>query len=167
MSICKVYFTFSKNNFTMYKQLLLPSKYSFIEYFLFIPAAIAHLFFTKYNSDQLWRVKFPVIVNDEILKTAVYFKFTEVPLFNTIFGILALTGLVFIAFAKVKHEDEYTNSLRLNSWQWSVLINCFLLLFCFLFIYGLPFFAVMFYNMYSILLIFIIRFKYLLYKNNK
>ena len=151
----------------MYKQLLLPSKYSILGYCLFIPSAIVHLFFTKFNSDQLWRIKLPVIINDEILGPAQYFKFTEVPLFNTIVGVLALTGLIFIAFAKTKSEDEYTNALRLNSWQWSVVINCILLLFCFLFMYGFAFLYVMVYNMYSILILFIIRFKYLLYKNDK
>ena len=40
------------------------------------------------------------------------------------------------------------------------------LLFCILFIYGLPFFNIMVYNMFTLLLIFIIRFHWMLFQNN-
>ena len=151
----------------MKKQPLLPSKYAAIGYLLFVAAAAAHIFLNQYVSDQTWKIQFPVIMSKEFLGDETYFSLAEVPMYYTVIGASALIGLAIIAFSKVKGEDEYTHSLRLNSWLWSIIINCVLLLICYLFIYGIAFLSVLVYNMYSTLIIFIIRFRYLLYRNKK
>ena len=48
-----------------------------------------------------------------------------------------------------------------------VKINYILLLLAFLFVYGTDFLIVMIYNMFTVLIIFIVRFNYILYKNSK
>ena len=81
---------------------------------------------------------------------------------------IALTGLIvslfFIAFAREKNEDEFITHNRLESWQWAVLINYILLLLATWLVHGFHFIDVMMYNMLTILIIFIIRFHYVLYK---
>jgi hypothetical protein len=82
---------------------------------------------------------------------------------------LALTGIIigllFIAFAKEKQEDEFINKLRLESLQWALLFNYTLLLIATWLVHGLAYIDVMMYNMLTILLFFIIRFHVVLFKN--
>ena len=67
-------------------------------------------------------------------------------------------GLLFLAFSRLKNEDEYTNHLRLTSLQWAVIINYTLLIIFTWVLYGTAFLAVPLYNMLTVLLIFIVRF---------
>lgn len=106
------------------------------------------------------------IVGAEFLKTTEYFAFIKVNLTLTIVGVFFILGGIFVAFAKQKTEDEFIMKLRLLSFQWAILINYSLLLLCFIFIYDLAFLSVMVYNMFTVLILFIIRFHYLLYKFN-
>jgi disulfide bond formation protein DsbB len=84
---------------------------------------------------------------------------------------IVLTGLIvsllMIAFARLKDEDEYIHFLRLESWQWAVIVNFILLLAAIWIFYGESFFDVMVYNMLTIPLLFIIRLHYLLFRSKK
>jgi hypothetical protein len=77
-----------------------------------------------------------------------------------------ILGLLFIAFAKEKREDEFISRTRLESWQWAVLINYILLLLATWAVHGLAYIDVMMYNMLTIPIIFIVRFHYVMYKTN-
>ena len=81
---------------------------------------------------------------------------------------IALTGIIvslfFIAFAREKNEDEFITHTRLESWQWAVLTNYILLMIATWVVHGFHYIDVMMYNMLTILIIFIIRFHYVLYK---
>jgi uncharacterized membrane protein len=70
-----------------------------------------------------------------------------------------------IMFSKERAEDEFIQSLRMNALMWSILVHFVLLMIAFLGVYGVPFLGVVFYNTYTVLVIFILRFYYLLYKN--
>lgn len=83
---------------------------------------------------------------------------------DEVIGILCLIGLIFIGFSKEKNEDEFVQKIRLNSLKWAVIVNYSLLLFAMIFIYGILFFNIMLYNMFTVLIIYIVRFKYLLFK---
>jgi hypothetical protein len=48
-----------------------------------------------------------------------------------------------------------------------VLLNYVLLIICFVFVYGFSFLNVMIYNMFTVLILFIIRFNYILYRSSK
>lgn len=76
-----------------------------------------------------------------------------------------IVGMLLVAFSREKTEDEYINKVRLESLQLSVLINYLLLIICILVFYDMNFFSVMVYNMFTTLLIFIIRFNFLIYRN--
>jgi len=84
---------------------------------------------------------------------------------------LALTGIIvgllFIAFAREKTEDEYIAQTRLESLKWAVLINYILLLVATWLVHGFAYIDVMMYNMLTVLIIFIIRFNYVLNSSKK
>ncbi|HET9279217.1 MAG TPA: hypothetical protein VFN95_13560 [Flavitalea sp.] len=77
-----------------------------------------------------------------------------------------ILGLLFIAFAKAKREDEFISRTRLESWQWAVLFNYILLLLATWAVHGVAYIDVMMYNMLTIPIIFIVRFHYVMYKTN-
>lgn len=87
------------------------------------------------------------------------------PLLGTIVLIGLLGGLLLVSFSKEKTEDEYISRLRLESLQLAVIVNYVLLILAALSVFGLDFLSVMVYNMFTVLLIFIIRFHFLLYRN--
>lgn len=94
---------------------------------------------------------------------------------------LVIIGLVFIAFSKIKQEDELTAKLRLNALYWAILINyiiCFSAILVLItgqhydlekklkwFITVFGGINILVYNLFMPLVIFIARFYYLLYKD--
>lgn len=90
---------------------------------------------------------------------------------NNLTDELALTGIIvallMIAFAKEKQEDEFIHFIRLESWQWAVLLNFVLLILATWLLYDFDFLNVMVYNMLTVLVIFIIRFQFLVWRNKK
>ncbi|MEI7803044.1 MAG: hypothetical protein D4R43_01770 [Sphingobacteriales bacterium] len=87
--------------------------------------------------------------------------------YPTLIGILLIAGATLAGFSKEKNEDEFIAKLRLESLLWAVYINYGLLILCFLFIYGITFLSVMEFNMFTVLIIFLIRFNFLLFRNSK
>ena len=126
----------------MRSSLLLPYKYKFIG------AALLVLSLALGIPVRFWDFQLESLMNftDEIALTGI------------------ILGLLFIAFAREKKEDEFINRTRLESWQWAVLINYILLLIATWAIHGLAFIDVMMYNMLTIPIIFIVRFHYVMYK---
>ena len=78
-----------------------------------------------------------------------------------------IISLMLIAFSKEKTEDEAIQFFRLASLQWAVIVNYIVLLVCITTVYGGVFFDVMLFNMFTILVFFIIRFRFVLYMHNK
>ena len=152
----------------MSHKLLLPNKYKLIGWFLLIPSTILGLYlsFNNFNGFDI-TVKTFSLFSDELFGKTKFLTFVQADLTNTIVGVLFIIGALMVSFSKEKNEDEFIANLRLSSLLWAVLVNYFLLLIGFLFIYDLAFINVMTYNMFTVLIIFIIRFNYILYKNNK
>lgn len=80
---------------------------------------------------------------------------------------LLFAGLLLISYSREKDEDEYISRLRLESLQIAVITNYVLLIIAALIWHWLDFLAVMIYNMFTILIIFIARFHFLLYRQKK
>jgi hypothetical protein len=78
-----------------------------------------------------------------------------------------IISLMLIAFSKEKTEDEAIQFFRLASLQWAVILNYIILIAGIIAIYGLGFLSVMTYNMFTILIIFVIRFRFVLFQHNK
>ncbi len=128
---------------------LFPHRCRQIGWFVFIPSALLGLF-TLHGNSLLKNLGFqPVTLGDFMGSFA-----------DEIAALGAILGLLFIAFAREKSEDEMIRQLRLESLQWSVYINYFLLALAIIFMYDDAFFTVMIYNMFTVLLVFIIRFRW-------
>ncbi len=131
-----------------------------------IPAALAGILISIMDFDaQLLKGTVFAIANDPLLGEDHFFSFIKTDLTNTVVGSLFIIGGLLVGFSREKKEDEFIANLRLTSLLWAVWVSYILLLLAFLFIYGAVFFSVMVYNMFTVLIIFIIRFNFLLYKN--
>lgn len=152
----------------MSNKLLLPNKFKLIGWCIMIPAAIAGLFLSCTQFEPRYVIKANVfaIVGDGIGKGK-YFSIIKTDISITLVGVLFIVGAMLVSFSKEKCEDEFISNLRLSSLLWAVWVSYFLLFLSFLFVYGVSFFFVMTYNMFTVLIIFIVRFNYVLYKNSK
>lgn len=134
---------------------------------MLIPATLMGLIITFNDYDMLpFKVKTFAFFDHEILGDRHFFTMIETNITNTLVGVFFIIGALFVSFSKEKNEDEFISKLRLSSLLWAVLVNYILLLVSFLFIYGSSFLTVMVYNMFTVLIIFIVRFNYILYKNS-
>lgn len=152
----------------MKQKLLLPNRFKRVGWFILIPAAVMGiaLIVLDYNTIEINTTVFAIYA-DEVLGKTHYFSFINTDIVNTLVGALFIVGSLLVGFSKEKNEDEYISNLRLNSLLWAVLVNYLLLLFMFLLIYGVGFLNVMVYNMFTVLIIFIAKFNYSLFRNSK
>ena len=152
----------------MSPKLLLPNKFKKIGWFIFVPSTILGIILCikDFGAEWLWARVF-AIAYDGTMGTTFYFGSLFTNVTNTIIGSLFIIGALLVSFSKEKNEDEFIAEIRLSSLLWAVCANYILLLLAFLFVYGSPFLEVMIYNMFTTLVIFIIRFNYLLYRNSK
>jgi uncharacterized protein YacL len=86
---------------------------------------------------------------------------------DEIAAILIIIGGIFVSFSKTKDEDEYISKIRMESLIWATYVNYIVLFIAILFVFDLTFFNVMICNMFTILLFFIARFQFMLYKFKK
>ena len=70
-------------------------------------------------------------------------------------------------FSKEKEEDEFLQQIRLNSLIWAFLINYLLVAICTIIVYDFWYLNVMIFNLVTPLVIFLIRYNYLLMKIRK
>jgi hypothetical protein len=104
--------------------------------------------------------KLPTLPQDSML-------FTNAHLFYITSSILVLTGLFLIAFSKEKIEDEQISQLRLDSLRWAIYVNYALLILTLIFTNGVNFIDMLRLNLWLPLIFFIIRFRWVIYRQNK
>lgn len=143
---------------------LLPHRFKILGWILFIPAAIAGIFFLATEAR-------PAFLNFHLPAVLQQLNGTDtnahVNLTHTVVGIVLIIGGLLLMLSKAQQEDEYISELRLNALLWAVVVNYLLLLLAFMLVYDFNFLHVMIYNMFTIILIFILRFQYLLYQAQK
>jgi hypothetical protein len=150
----------------MEPRFLFPHRFKLIGWIIAIPSIILGLFILidDLRFDFLTvKLPFKYFFADEFLSSDD--KGNEFSIFNftdEIATIGSILGLLLIAFSKVKYEDEYVSKLRLESLQWAIYVNFFLLIVSTILIHGMSYYSVIVYNMFTPLIIFIIRFYYLL-----
>ena len=142
------------------KQLpLFPHSWQRIGYIVlpvFLAIGIAYLFF-DYN--------IPWLQYKHDVKNI--FDFSDNNFTDELASLGMILSLLLIAFSKEKTEDEMIQFIRLESLHWAVYANYLVLALSIIFVYGGAFFHVMIWNMFTVLIIFIVRFKYLMFKYNK
>jgi small-conductance mechanosensitive channel len=151
----------------MKTKILFPNHFKRIGWIILIPSAIFGILavFDVFKFEFLAKVF--ALYSDDFSGGRTVFGFVKNNISDEIIGILCIIGAVLVAFSKEKHEDEFIAKIRMESLVWATYINYAILIFCMLFFYGIGFFYVMIFNMFTILVFFIIRFYYQVYKLNK
>jgi len=80
--------------------------------------------------------------------------------------VLIISGLM-VAFSKEKDEDEFISSIRLSSLVWATYWNYAILLVALILVYDLTFYWVMLFNMFTILVLFIVKFNWSIWRSRK
>lgn len=151
----------------MENKLLLPNKFKKLGWFIMIPSMVAGVFLSFHWYEAGWlNVKVFALFNNDMSGLR-FCQFIDDNITNEIVGLLFLAGAFLVAFSKEKKEDEFIANLRLSSLLWAVYVNYALLFLAFIFVYGLSFYSMMIYNMFTVLIFFIVRFNYTLYRNSK
>jgi hypothetical protein len=154
----------------METRFLLPNKCKLIGWILLIPSSILGIF-VIFKGFQFKFLEMRVFTFSSggfaPWEPSNFFKFEKENLTGTIIGIIFLVGALMVAFAREKNEDEFISKKRLESLLWATIINYVILLFCFIFFYEFGFMYVMIFNMFTILILFIIRFNYIIFRSSK
>ncbi|PZD77030.1 hypothetical protein [Mesonia sp. K7] len=147
---------------------LFPHRFKKVGWFLLIPAVIMGLFtlFTSYEP-EVFSIKVPGFFGDFFIEKREVFGFYENNILNEIIGILIIIGGIFVAFSKERVEDEFITKIRLESLVWATYFNYVILLISFVLFYDIAFFWVMVFNMFTLLIFFIVRFHWKKARLNK
>ena len=129
-----------------------------------IVLGIIHVF-NDYESDFL-TVKVISLFHDDILFSGNngVISIIEDSIVDEIISIMIIIGGLLVGFSKEKIEDEFISKTRLSSLKWAILVNYGILFLATIFLYHGNFMSVMIYNMFTPLIIFIVRFNYIIYK---
>lgn len=152
----------------MKPKFLFPNRYKLIGWILLVPAAVLGVLILFFNFEfEFLDSKVFTFYSNGLGGEETVMGFLRGNYTNTIVGILFLLGAVLVAFSKEKHEDEFIAKTRLESLVWAVYVNYAVLALCMLFFFNLEFLMVMIFNMFTVLIFFILRFYFILYKTNK
>jgi hypothetical protein len=148
---------------------LFPNHYKIIGWILFIPSILIMLYSGIFRIEEadLFNVNVFAIYQDSIGNIPGFFKIIENNIFDELVIILSIIGGLLICFSKLKNEDEYISKIRFESLVWATYLNYAIILFFTIFVFGFTYLNVLFYNIFTLLLFFIIRFHYCIYKLNK
>ena len=150
---------------------LFPNRFKKIGWVMFILGAllgIVYLIFGVNSDIKMFDVNVLAVITDTSLADGItFFKVVDNNILDEIAGVLLIIGAIFIAFSKEKSEDEFISKIRLESLVKATYVNYAILLFAIIFVYDWMFFWVIVFNMFTILILFVIIFNRALYKSNK
>lgn len=147
---------------------LFPSRYKRVGWLILMPTILFGLLHLFYNLEpDFLQFNVPAIFIDDFTSNKSKFGFVENNIFNEILGFLFILSSLLVAFSKEKNEDEFISKIRLESLVWAVFFNSSILLISNLFIYELSFLWVLIFNMFTLILFFIIRFNWQISKLKK
>jgi hypothetical protein len=153
----------------METRFLLPNKFKLIGWFILIPSSILGIV-KLINMDFAFKsldVKMFTICSDLTWAQPFKFSFDDVNLTGNIIGILFILSSVMVAFSREKTEDEFISKTRLESFLWATYINYAILLFIFIFFHGSCLLYVMIFSVFTTIILFIVRFNYVLFRSSK
>ena len=153
----------------MKTRFLFPNKFKTIGWVLFVPSVLITILISVFhiNTDEYLNVNVLALFSDELFGKAQYFSIIKNSIVDELLTISMIIGGILIGFSKLKVEDEMISKIRYESLVWATYLNYGLILLFTLFIYGTSYLNVLFHNMFTLLLFFIIRFHYMIYKLNK
>ena len=147
---------------------LFPTYFKKIGWILFaigVPLGLCFVFGILKDDFDFFRIKVFALADDNFLEgNGSAPGIITNNILNELIGIFIILGSFFIGFSKHKEEDEYIQQERLKSLTWATYINYGVLIIGLIFIYGLPFINVMIYSMFLTLILFVLRFQWMLSK---
>ena len=148
---------------------LFPNKFKRIGWLTLIPSVIIGLLTLIYEYEPSFLdFNVPAIFVDELFSVnRKTFRMVTNNILNEILGVLIIISTFLVAFSKEKSEDEYISKIRFESLAWAVYFNYSILILTLLFIYDFAFLWVMVFNMFTVLLFFIVRFNWQISKLKK
>lgn len=147
---------------------LFPNKYKKVGWMILIPSMVLGLVSTiNHVEPHFFDWRMPAIFFDGFMSDNSFFGMTENNFLDELLAILVILSSLLVAFSKEKIEDEYIAKTRLESLVWATIANYVILILALVFIYDVAFFWVMIFNMFTIILFFIVRFNWLVYKLKK
>ncbi|MDN4166262.1 hypothetical protein QWY31_12175 [Cytophagales bacterium LB-30] len=87
--------------------------------------------------------------------------------FNELVVTVLLVAFFFLVFSKEKVEDEFIAQLRMESLLWAFFTHLLLLMIANWVFYGGTFLTVLMYNMFTPMVIYLARFRYVLFQTQK
>lgn len=155
----------------MKKSYLFPYRFKRISGIVFWTVLIVIIYsFLDYNTiieNDFFYSKIFAVADTGFLSEKVIFGITKNYILDEMLFLLLLVSGLTYAFSKEKTEDEMVSKIRLDSLVWATYFNYILILLCYMFLYGFAFLNVMMVALFSHLLFFIIRFRWMMYKQNK
>lgn len=145
----------------MKSRFLFPSKARFLGLFLFL-AGIAFFIYSQNTSNQIF-----VWYNLRPGAHGFLGAERDESFDDEIQLLLILSGLILLAFSKETVEDEHIVQLRSDSLQWAVYVNYVAFAVIIFAAYGLSFLVATMYNVLTLLVFFIIRFRWKIYLLNR
>tara|TARA_R110002051_G_scaffold176765_2_gene246746 strand:- start:249 stop:725 length:477 start_codon:yes stop_codon:yes gene_type:complete len=147
---------------------LLPAKFKKWGWLILIPTSILGIVTVVYEWEPAFLdVTVPALFIDEFLGKDAIVGMTTNNILNELCAIFVIISGLSVAFSKEKNEDEFITSIRLQSLVWATYMNYFILLLTVILVYSFSFFWVMVFNMFTILLFFIVKFNWSLMKFKK
>jgi hypothetical protein len=140
----------------MKKMRLLSPKWKWIGLALVVPGLILGAFSVFGNFQIPW-LALKIREKAEFLIPAVENFTDELAL------TLVVAGLLMIAYSREKEEDERVQMIRLEAMQWGILVNFAIVLIANWSIYQGNFLYVMLFNLFTPLVVFLLRFYYVLF----
>ena len=148
---------------------LFPNKCKKFGWILFVPSLLAGLilFISGIDFGNYFKMNVFAIYSDQFLSGTNFFTIIENGVLDEIILVLIIVGAILISFSKTKNEDEFISKIRYESLVWATYLNFILMIIATLVIYGFAYFNVLVTNVFAMLLFFIIRFHFMIYKLNK
>lgn len=155
-------------------QFLFSYRYKKIGWYIFIPALVLGILYIAISSFTNFEISFSLndirvwfgmetLKKGDILDPNIF----NANLLETLIPLILIIGGTFVGFSKNKNEDEFIEKIRFESLALAVYVNNIVLILCLLFVWGFDFLYVMMYNMFTLLLFFIICFYFRLYFINR
>jgi hypothetical protein len=142
------------------KSILFPYRYKKVSGLVFYltTLVVAIIYLTDFEFDSNFVVKIPALIYDSIIgnKNGIWIENGILDELITI--VLIISGIIH-SFSKEKMEDEYISSIRLQALTWSIYVNYSLVLLATLLVFGLAYFHVMIIHLFSLIILFNLRFQ--------
>ena len=148
---------------------LFPNSWKIVGWLLFIPGIVLVLVgsFLNISIDDIFQTKVLAVYSDPFLGTSGWLKWIENGIADELLTVMVIGGGLLVGFSKMKNEDEMIASLRYESLVWATYLNYGIILFTTLFVFGVAYMNVLIHNLFTLLIFFILRFHYRIYKLSK